>query len=423
VLPDVVGMPAPGISFKEGLALTNGATFCTAVLALAIADASELAALADLTASLSLEAVCGRTRALDPRVHAARGMAGQIQSAATMRAVLSKAEDQTTQSDRADEIQDVYSIRCTPQVNGAARDAIRYARQIAEQEMNAATDNPLFFPDGADDASPPWDVEMFASNRDLDYGDASAFSAGNFHGEPVGLAADFLAIAVAELAGISERRLQVLLDGHHNRGLPKNLASQPGLHSGFMVAQYCAAGLVSENKVLAHPASVDSIPTSANTEDHVAMASVAALKLRTVLANAQAVLAIELMAAAQAVEWRIAMDIDPNSVVRTPMSRRRDPLEQRAERLEDLSTTREVFMAATDPGHRAAIASQLGRGTAAAYLAIRSAVATLHDDRVLDGDIRAIRRLIETGSLLAAVQKTLPDGAIPTLDDAPDAVF
>src|SRR5262249_54509721 len=210
--------------------------------------------------------------------------------------------------ERAGAVQDVYSLRCAPAVHGAARDTIAYARTTAEREINAATDNPLFFPAGGD----PWDLEFRANWPPGYHGDERArYSAGNFHGEPVGLAADFLAIGLAELADISERRTQMLLDANHNRNLPSNLIPCRGVNSGFMIAQYCAAGIVSENKVLTHPASVDSIPTSANAEDHNAMSTTAGRKLRTVLRNVQAVLAIELLVATQAVEWRVAMEIDP----------------------------------------------------------------------------------------------------------------
>ena len=174
-------------------------------------------------------------------------------------------------------------------MHGASRDAIAFARATAEREINAATDNPLFFPDESD----------------------TAYSAGNFHGQPIAIAADLLTIALAELANISERRIAMLLDGNHNRHLPQNLTTRPGVNSGLMIAQYTAASLVSENKVLAHPASVDSIPTSANAEDHVSMSTHAARKMRTVLRNVQDVLAIEFLVVAQALDWRIGMAMDP----------------------------------------------------------------------------------------------------------------
>ena len=237
----------PSPSYKEGLALTNGATFSAGLLALAVHDAGHLAWTADAAAALTLEAVCGCARAFDPRVHQARGLQGQIDSAATVRELIRGSK----LVEKAGAVQDVYSLRCAPAVHGAARDAIAYARQVAEAEINAATDNPLFFPgDGA-----PFDHE-FAANWPAGYDGRQriSYSAGNFHGEPVGMAADFLAIALAELADISERRTQMLLDAHHNRNLPANLIPHRGINSGLMIAQYCAAGIVSENKILTHPA-------------------------------------------------------------------------------------------------------------------------------------------------------------------------
>ena len=210
--------------YKEGLALTNGATFSAALLALAVHDGERAAHAADRPA-LSLEAVCGCARAFDPRVHEARGHAGQIATAANIRARSSGSR----LIERAGAVQDVYSLRCAPAVHGAARDAIAYARTVAEAEINAATDNPLFFPATADALGPRvrdnWPAGYDGDQR-------IAYSAGNFHGEPVGIAADFLAIALAELANISERRTQMLLDAHHNRNLPCNLIPHRGVNSG-----------------------------------------------------------------------------------------------------------------------------------------------------------------------------------------------
>lgn len=387
--------PSPGVSFKEGLSLTNGATFSAALLALAVHDGEAAADCADLAAALSLEAVCGCARALDPKVHAMRGHRGAIASAERLRALLSGSR----LLEGAGAVQDVYSLRCAPQVHGAARDALAYARTVAEQEINAATDNPLFFPEAEDD---PWDWQ-FRENWPKGYDGTlrASFSAGNFHGEPIGMAADFLAIGLAELANISERRTQMLLDGHHNRGLPSNLIPWAGVNSGLMIAQYSAAGIVSENKGLAHPASVDSIPTSANSEDHNAMATFAARKLRTVLGNVQAVLAIELLAAAQAVEWRTLLrngggrladstvkGEDPDSLIRAAQ-----------ERSSAYDTQLAEFTAWTADDRRERIAGQLGAGTAAAYRAIRQVTPTLLTDRRLDLDVRAVRELVEKGEL------------------------
>ncbi len=309
-LPALLGFQADEMkpTFKEGLALVNGVNYSASMLALAVHDAERLADLADAAAALTMEAMCGCTRALDPKVHDARGHRGQQTSAARMRDLL----EGSKLVERAGAVQDAYSLRCAPQVHGATRDAIAFARAIAEREINAATDNPLFFPGGAE----PWDVR-FRDNWPAGYrGDERlAYSAGNFHGQPIALASDFLAIALAEIASIAERRTQMLLDGNHNRGLPRNLAARPGVNSGLMIAQYTAASLVSENKVLAHPASVDSIPTSANAEDHVSMSTHAARKMRTVLHNAQSVLAIELLVAAQALDWRIGLKLDPTAAL------------------------------------------------------------------------------------------------------------
>ncbi len=374
-----LGLEIPSLSFKEGLALTNGATFSAALLALAVHDAESLAHVADTATALSLEAVCGCARAFDSRIHEARGHEGQIACAKNIRALLKGSR----LIEKAGAVQDVYSLRCAPAVHGAARDTIAYARRVAEAEINAATDNPLFFPGISE---PPFDHEFAANWPDgYDGRQRISFSAGNFHGEPVGMAADFLAIALAELADISERRTQMLLDAHHSRNLPGNLIPHRGINSGLMIAQYCAAGIVSENKVLTHPASVDSIPTSANSEDHNAMATIAARKLRTVLRNAQAVLAIELIAGAQAVEWRVAMDIDPVNVRPDAPS-----WEQADQEAAD-------FAERTDPERRQEIAARLGEGTREAYLQVRGLVSTMVKDRTLDGDIRAVRGAVEQG--------------------------
>jgi histidine ammonia-lyase len=371
----------PSPSYKEGLALTNGANFSAGLLALAVHDAEHAAHVADVACALSLEAVCGCARAFDARIHLARGLEGQMASAANIRSLLKGSR----LIEKAGAVQDVYSLRCAPAVHGAARDVIAYARKVVEAEINAATDNPLFFPA---DGAPPFDHEFADNWQGYDGRERISYSAGNFHGEPVGMAADCLAIGLAELADISERRTQMLLDGHHNRNLPSNLIPHRGINSGFMIAQYAAAGVVSENKVLTHPATVDSIPTSANSEDHNAMATIAARKLRTVLRNVQAVLAIELLVAAQAVEWRVAMKIDPRP--RKPDAK---PEWERAEQ------EAKEFAELTRPERREEIAERLGGGTRRIYRAIREAVPTLLADRVLDGSIQRVRAVIEDNSL------------------------
>jgi histidine ammonia-lyase len=370
--PTAGGTPAvPGFdirpTFKEGLALVNGVNFSASMLAFGVTDAERLADLADAAAALTLEAMCGCTRALDPKVHAARGHTGQIASAARMREQI----DGSKLVERAGAVQDPYSLRCAPQVHGASRAAIRYARDVAEREINAATDNPLFF----DGESEPFDLR-FRDNWPAGYrGDERmAYSAGNFHGQPIALAADFLSIALAELANISERRTQTLLDSNHNRGLPSNLTTRPGVNSGLMITQYTAASLVSENKVLAHPASVDSIPTGANAEDHVSMSTHAARKMRTILGNVQSVLAIELIVAAQAVEWRVAM-------------MRGVP---EAHNLADAETQAKAFEQAV-AGRASEIAQSLGIGSADLYLRVRALVDPLFADRPLHEAIRRVR--------------------------------
>jgi histidine ammonia-lyase len=230
-----------------------------------------------------------------------------------------------------------------------------------------------------------------------------AFSAGNFHGQPVALACDFLAIALSELANISERRTQLLLDKNHNRNLPANLVPKRGVNSGLMLSQYLQANLVSENKVLAHPASVDSIPTSANTEDHNAMASIAARKLRTVLSNCQTVLAVNLMVVAQAIDWRAGMNVSPNA----PTTKANE-IGAVADKLEAAEREYEQFVAATRDERRDAIASRLGVGSRAAYLQVRSVVPPLTRDRVLEADIRAVRKLIQNHAVAANVSQAIP---------------
>jgi histidine ammonia-lyase len=375
-LPSLLGFDANAIkpSFKEGLALVNGANFSAAMLALAVHDAERLADTADGAATMSLEAMAGCTRALDEKIHIERGHEGQIESARRMRehVIGSKLVE------RAGAVQDAYSLRCAPQVHGATRDTLRFVRQTAEREINAATDNPLFFPEDNN----PFDLQFKANWPEWYRGDRRfAYSAGNFHGQPLALAADFLTIAIAELGNISERRTQLMLDGHHNRGLPANLTTRPGVNSGLMILQYTAASIVSENKVLSHPASVDSIPTGANSEDHVSMSTHAARKLRTVLSNVQSVLAIELLAAAQAIEWRAVFQYDPN---------------QPAPRLLDLSNAeaqaRQFEEAVKDRASN--IATQLGKGTRELYLRVRAAAPPVFYDRPLDDDIRAARKLV-----------------------------
>lgn len=385
-------------SVKEGLALSNGATVSTALLALALHDAEVAADVADVAAALTLEAICGCARAFDPKVHAARGHAGQIASAARIRRLVAG----STLVDGAGAVQDPYSVRCAPVVHGASRDAMAYVRTVVEREMNAATDNPLFFPEAAE----PWDV-AFAANWPPGYDGRrrASYSAGNFHGEPIAMAADVLAIAAAELANVAERRTQMLLDRHHNRNLPANLVSHRGVNSGYMLSQYAAASLVAENKILAHPASVDSIPTGANVEDHVAVATTAARKVTTVVGNVHAVLAVELTVAAQAVDWRVGMALPPFEPLHADDPERdteETPAGPYAAWAEADAEARR-FAAAVADERRDAIAARLGNGTAAAYRTVRRVVPPLVADRVLADDLRRVRGLVASGELATLV--------------------
>lgn len=383
-------------SYKEGLALINGATVSTAVLALASYDAEVLADTADAAAALSLEAACGCARAFDPQVHDARGHVGQRASAQRIRELV--AESRLV--DGAGAVQDAYSLRCAPVVHGSTRDALGFVRGVVEAEINAATDNPLFFGSGsaATDAE-PWD-HRFSENWPAGYDgrQRSSFSAGNFHGQPIAMAADFLAIATAELANISERRSQLLLDRNHSRNLPANLVSRRGLNSGCMLLQYAAASLVTENRVLCHPASVDSIPTAANIEDHVAVATTAARKARSVVANVQAALAIEFLVATQAIDWRVGMDYPPVPPTEpSPSGRPTSPVGADEGR-EAVEREARLFEDATLKRRRPEIAARLGLGTRTVYLAVRDAAEPVLGDRVLDADIRRVRRRIAAGA-------------------------
>ena len=280
------GLPRAGLEPlvlgpKEGLALINGTQAMTSLLALSCLDARRLVRLADLVAAMSTDALRGTDTAFDPRLHALRAYRGQRVSAANLWSLMRGSA--IRESHRAGDVrvQDPYSVRCAPQVHGAVRDVLEDVEAKVVVEMNAVTDNPLVFSGGEDGTA--------------------ILSGGNFHGQPMAFAADFLAIALAELASISERRIEKLTNTAFS-GLPPFLARDAGLDSGFMMAQVTAAALVAENKVACHPASIDSIPTSADKEDHVSMGMGAALKLRAVVANVRRVLAIELVAAAQGID-------------------------------------------------------------------------------------------------------------------------
>lgn len=305
-LADIEPLSEDDLTLKDGLALTNGATMSAAVLALAVQDAEQLWHSANRSGALTLQSIGGLTRAMENATHSVRPQLGQILTGRTMIRLL-RGSTFINRSAYLDEAQDDYCVRAIPQVHGACLDAILYARSVAELEINAVTDNPLFFGEFLHRAGIDFNLGVAHLNPEKVRFTAATThcSAAQFHGEPVALALDFLKIAVAEIANITERRIQMLYDSHHNRGLPANLTPGAlGLHTGFMIYQYTAASLVAENKVLCHPSSVDSIPSSANAEDHVSMATNAARHTRMVLRNAFNVIAIETLSALQAVDLR-----------------------------------------------------------------------------------------------------------------------
>jgi histidine ammonia-lyase len=327
---DAASLAPVRLQAKEGLSLINGTQFMSAIGALALVRAHRLARAVDIACALSVEALQGSRTSFLPAIHALRPLAGQRESAANVLRLLEGSA--IIESHRwCDQVQDAYSLRCAPQVHGASRDLLAYADATIAVELNAATDNPLVLVDEG----------VLVSN-------------GNFHGQPLAFALDAIAMSVSELANISERRVERLVNPSLSGGLPAFLTTDGGLNSGFMIPQYVAAALVSENKVLAHPASVDSIPTSAGQEDHVSMGNASALKAWRVLANVERALAIELLAGAQGVE----------------------------------------FLAPLEPG----------AGAAAARAHVRSLSPRLGDDRSLAGDIEAIAGSIRDGTLVAAVE-------------------
>jgi histidine ammonia-lyase len=324
------GLEPVQLAAKEGLSLINGTQFMASMCALGLVRARRLAVVADLACAQSLEALQGSRTSFMPRIHELRPLRGQGASAANVVRLLEGSA--IIESHRwCDKVQDAYSLRCAPQVHGASRDLLDYIDYTVSVELNAATDNPLVLVE----------EDALVSN-------------GNFHGQPLAFALDVMAMAVAEFASISERRVERLVNPNLSDGLPAFLVSEGGLNSGFMIPQYVAASLVSENKVLAHPASVDSIPTSAGQEDHVSMGNAAGLKAWQVLANVEAALAIELLAGAQAVE----------------------------------------FLAPLEPG----------AGVRATRAAVREHSPRLRDDRSLSKDIEAVAGAIRDGSLIAAVE-------------------
>ncbi len=361
---------------KEGLALNNGATFSAAIAALAVHDAELLVRNAEIALALTVEAVKGYRDAFFPQVHRARGHRGQMDCAAHVLRLMEGSTlldgDQAVDPQRCPP-QDAYSIRCAPQVIGAARDVIAWVRQIVEIELNAATDNPLIF--SAQDAADAY----YLPRR------YKAVSCGNFHGEPLAFAMDFLRIAVAELGAIAERRVFRLLTGALNHNLEAMLVRSPegevGMHNGFMIAQYTATALVSENKTLAHPDSVDSIPTCEDQEDHVSMAPNAARHTREVLWNVQQIVGIEMLCAVQALDFRLAG-------------------QEYVQYCEEEEIRKGWRSVAGDP-------PVLGRGTRAAYDCIRAAIGHRERDRVLYPDIAQAAALVSSGEIVRAVEEAL----------------
>lgn len=327
---DAAGIPVQELTQKEGLALINGTQFMTAVGALTVYDALELLKVADVAAAMSFEAQNGIVDALDRRMHEIRPHKGQCDTARIVLDLLEGSRNVTHQGEKR--VQDAYSLRCMPQVHGASKDAVNYVREKVEIEINSVTDNPVVFSETEE-----------------------AISGGNFHGQPMALSFDFLGIALAEIADISERRIERMVNSALS-GLPSFLVECGGVNSGYMIVQYTAAALVSENKVLAHPASVDSIPSSANQEDHVSMGTIAARKAREIMENVRRVLAIELMCACQAIDLR------------------------------------------GDKG--------MGKGTRAAYDCVREVVPHLEEDRPLYGDINLCEERIIDGSLISRVEES-----------------
>jgi len=311
------GLETIELKAKEGLALLNGTQVMTAIGALAVHDSELLLKSAQIASAMSLESLMGTDAVFDRRIHDARPHEGQIACAGNLRK-LTKDSDIIRSHKDCDRVQDPYTLRCMPQVYGAARDAISYVRKVINIEMNSANDNPLIFDNG------------------------DVISGGNFHGQPIALAMDFLGSAIAEIGNISERTTDKLMYEEES-GLPPFLAKDSGLNSGFMIAQYTAASLVSENKVLAHPASVDSIPTSAGQEDHVSMGLTAARQTRDILNNVEHTVAIELLSAAQGLEFH---DLEPGKGVKAAYNFLRDyvdPLEKDRSLHEDIIRCRDLI--------------------------------------------------------------------------------
>jgi histidine ammonia-lyase len=360
------GLDPIGLQAKEGLALLNGTQMMGALAALFLADADRLVRTASVAAALSVEALLGTDVAFAAAYQLARPHPGQVAVAAEMRHLLRDSGLQQAHHASTHKVQDPYSLRCVPQVHGAVRDALDQLRRVLDIELNSATDNPLVFPTGG-----------VADGEAIATGGGRVISGGNFHGEPLALALDYVKLAVAELGSISERRTALLVDPRLNGGLPPFLATSPGVESGMMIYQYTAAALVSEHKVLAHPASADSIPTSANQEDHVSMGSISARHARTVLEGVQRVVAIELVVAAQALDLRlVALSAGSDG----------------------------------DDGGGGGSPPTPGAGVAAAHDRIRARIARLDRDREPGPDLAAAYELVKDGALVDLVADVEPIG-------------
>jgi len=326
------GMKPIDLEAGEGLALVNGTQVMTGIQTLVVHDTLRLVKMADIACAMSLEVLMGSDAEFDPKIHHVRPHPGQIVAAGNMRRITRSSEIMGSHKG-CSRIQDAYTLRCSPQIHGATRDAVVHVKEVVEIELNSSTTNPLIFQD----------TEEFMLG-------------GNFHGQPIALAADYLAMGIAELGNVSERRVERMVNPQLSE-LPAFLVTSGGLNSGFMIAQYTAAALVSENKVLSHPACVDSIPTSANKEDHVSMGTISARKCREILNNTEHVLAVELLCAAQALD----------------------------------------LLKADKP-------YKPGAGTEAAWKKIRTKIPFLEADRVLSKDIEGVVAMLRSGEILSAVE-------------------
>lgn len=326
------GLSPVVLEAKEGLALINGTQMMTSHAVYIAFRARKLLKISDICAALSFEALRGTDKAYDDKIHQLRPFPGQINCAKNLRALIDKSEIRDSHIDNDARVQDAYSLRCVPQIHGASRDAVDYVCSRVEIEINSVNDNPIIFPETEEH-----------------------IEGGNFHGQSMALAMDFMGIALSELANVSERRIERLVNGALNYGLPRFLTQHGGLNSGLMIAQYTAASLVSENKVLAHPASVDSIPTSANQEDHNSMGSIAARKCLRIMHNLENVLAIELLTSTQGLEFLKPM--------------------------------------------------KCGTGTNAAYEAVRKEVSPIEEDRLMYEDIKKLNKMICNDVILNSVEE------------------